>query len=225
MRACARCGAAVRILAARRQAPALEPPRTRCCAYMRCSCSCRTRRATCSCSARYCAPRCPEPLWRLPRGGRARMGCRDRRQPERAAAHPDADEVDLRTLESSAHRAARAPSADRSMRRAATTGRVAGSSTTHGAALVANDMHLGFRVPNIWYRARLIDASADGFDAVGVTLPGTPVDRRRQQRPHRLGIHEQLWRILEGGSTRARRPATPTRTRPRRESRRLRYRR
>ena len=51
---------------------------------------------------------------------------------------------------------------------------VAGSSTTHGAALVANDMHLGIRVPNAWYRARLIELGADGFDEVGVTLPGTP---------------------------------------------------
>jgi penicillin amidase len=51
---------------------------------------------------------------------------------------------------------------------------VAGSRTTHGAALVANDMHLGFRVPNIWYRARLVETSAEGFDEVGVTLPGIP---------------------------------------------------
>jgi penicillin G amidase len=50
---------------------------------------------------------------------------------------------------------------------------VAGSRTAGGAALVANDMHLDFRVPNIWYRARLVD-STDGLDVVGVTLPGTP---------------------------------------------------
>ena len=51
---------------------------------------------------------------------------------------------------------------------------VAGSRTGGGAALVANDMHLDLRVPNIWYRARLIDASAQGFDEVGLTLPGAP---------------------------------------------------
>ncbi len=51
---------------------------------------------------------------------------------------------------------------------------VAGSQAVHGSALVANDMHLGFRVPNIWYRARLIVASGGGFNAVGLTLPGTP---------------------------------------------------
>jgi penicillin amidase len=51
---------------------------------------------------------------------------------------------------------------------------VGGSSTTHGAALIANDMHLGLRVPTTWYRARLVQPSADGFDEAGVTLPGTP---------------------------------------------------
>lgn len=56
---------------------------------------------------------------------------------------------------------------------------VAGSLTDSGAAMLANDMHLGLRVPNIWFRARLRypDQGAPGGvrDAVGVTLPGTPV--------------------------------------------------
>jgi penicillin G amidase len=52
---------------------------------------------------------------------------------------------------------------------------VAGSRTSNGAAVIANDMHLDFRVPNIWYRARLLETSGrDAFDAIGVTLPGTP---------------------------------------------------
>jgi penicillin amidase len=52
---------------------------------------------------------------------------------------------------------------------------VAGSKTANGGAIVANDMHLGFRVPNIWYRARLVQASStDAMDLTGVTLPGTP---------------------------------------------------
>lgn len=50
---------------------------------------------------------------------------------------------------------------------------VSGARTTSGAALIANDMHLGFRVPIIWYRVRLVQKSA-GLDATGVTLPGTP---------------------------------------------------
>jgi penicillin amidase len=52
---------------------------------------------------------------------------------------------------------------------------VAGSLTTHGRALVANDMHLGLGVPNIWFRARLIHGEdAARVDIEGVTLPGVP---------------------------------------------------
>lgn len=44
------------------------------------------------------------------------------------------------------------------------------------AALLANDMHLGLSVPNIWYRARLRwkEASGELFDVSGATLPGLP---------------------------------------------------
>ena len=54
---------------------------------------------------------------------------------------------------------------------------VAGSHTATGAALMANDMHLGHAVPNIWYRARLQVAdpsAAASIDVNGVTLPGGP---------------------------------------------------
>ena len=46
-----------------------------------------------------------------------------------------------------------------------------------GAAIVANDMHLELRVPNTWYRARLIyqDPELGPQDVTGVTLPGAPV--------------------------------------------------
>src|SRR6185295_17883611 len=50
---------------------------------------------------------------------------------------------------------------------------VAGGHTASGRALVANDMHLGLRVPNIWYRARLVVESAQ-LDVSGVSLPGVP---------------------------------------------------
>ncbi|HJU25269.1 MAG TPA: penicillin acylase family protein, partial [Rhodanobacteraceae bacterium] len=49
---------------------------------------------------------------------------------------------------------------------------------TGGGALLANDPHLGLRVPDIWYRARM--RSPDPFDPQqtldlnGVTLPGAP---------------------------------------------------
>lgn len=55
---------------------------------------------------------------------------------------------------------------------------VAGALTASGSALVANDMHLGLGVPNIWFRARLRyeDAHAEGgkIELNGLTLPGVP---------------------------------------------------
>jgi penicillin amidase len=55
---------------------------------------------------------------------------------------------------------------------------VAGSLTADGRAIVADDMHLGLRAPNIWFRARLRypDPRAPGgrVDVQGVTLPGLP---------------------------------------------------
>jgi penicillin amidase len=54
---------------------------------------------------------------------------------------------------------------------------VAGSLTATGAAIVANDEHLGLRMPNIWYRARLIetDPGDAALDLIGMTLPGLPI--------------------------------------------------
>jgi penicillin amidase len=55
---------------------------------------------------------------------------------------------------------------------------VAGALTADGRAIVANDMHLTIRAPNIWFRARLLydDAAAPGgkVDVSGFTLPGIP---------------------------------------------------
>ncbi len=52
---------------------------------------------------------------------------------------------------------------------------VAGRLTAHGDALLANDMHLGLALPNIWYRARMSWPEGDGRrTVVGVTLPGAP---------------------------------------------------
>ena len=48
---------------------------------------------------------------------------------------------------------------------------VGGSLTETGAAIVADDMHLGLGVPNIWYRVRLLIGDAD-TDITGVSLPG-----------------------------------------------------
>ena len=52
---------------------------------------------------------------------------------------------------------------------------VGGALTADGRALLANDMHLGITTPNVFYRARLIQAGGDGTDVSGVTLPGAPV--------------------------------------------------
>jgi penicillin amidase len=49
---------------------------------------------------------------------------------------------------------------------------VAGRLSETGAALVENDMHLDLRVPNIWFRARLMLPGK--LDITGVTLPGVP---------------------------------------------------
>jgi penicillin G amidase len=55
---------------------------------------------------------------------------------------------------------------------------IAGSLSHSGSAMLASDMHLTLRVPDIWFRARLRYPEAGApngqRDAVGVTLPGTP---------------------------------------------------
>ncbi|HEX6832291.1 MAG TPA: penicillin acylase family protein [Rudaea sp.] len=55
---------------------------------------------------------------------------------------------------------------------------VGGALTDTHAALVANDMHLTLRAPNIWFRARLTypnpRRNGENVDLIGVTLPGVP---------------------------------------------------
>ncbi|HEV3141994.1 MAG TPA: penicillin acylase family protein [Vicinamibacterales bacterium] len=48
---------------------------------------------------------------------------------------------------------------------------VDGTLTASGKPLLANDPHLGTRLPSTWYLAHL---SAPDFDVIGATLPGTP---------------------------------------------------
>ncbi|AKC87515.1 penicillin acylase family protein [Pseudoxanthomonas suwonensis] len=89
---------------------------------------------------------------------------------------PTADQVDLRTLPM--------PDTDRPSRLAdkGTPGSnnwvVAGALTADGRAIVADDMHLGLRAPNIWFRVRLRypDSHAPGgrVDVAGFSLPGLP---------------------------------------------------
>jgi len=71
-----------------------------------------------------------------------------------------------------------APFAAASPRLASNGWAVAGRRTADGGALLANDLHLGLAVPNVWYRAELswpaAEAGAPPRRVVGVTLPGTP---------------------------------------------------
>lgn len=88
---------------------------------------------------------------------------------------PDATEVDLRKLDPDLFSSETAMITERVPEGMVGSNNwaVAGSHTASGRALVANDMHLGLHVPNIWYRARLVVESGP-LDASGVTLPGVP---------------------------------------------------
>jgi penicillin G amidase len=101
-------------------------------------------------------------------------------EPFRQPALPGPDVVDLRKAAPRA--AARAswpasdPWADRDAEIAygSNNWAVAGSHTSHGGALLADDMHLGLGVPNTWYRASLVfDAAGAERRVTGVMLPGS----------------------------------------------------
>ena len=96
-------------------------------------------------------------------------------RPRGDAPLPAADEVDLRKLPWP-RRASDAPAMPRVI--GSNNFAVSGELTRDGRAIVADDMHLGLRAPNIWFRARLRypDAQApDGkVDVSGFTLPGFP---------------------------------------------------
>jgi penicillin G amidase len=88
---------------------------------------------------------------------------------------PDAASLDVR--DSGASSAAGAP-ASSAPAEGSNNWAVAGSHTASGAALIANDMHLGQRVPTVWYHARLRIPAHEGvpeLDLNGVTLPGAPL--------------------------------------------------
>ena len=113
----------------------------------------------------------PDPDWEAPLSGRL----------SRSPVIPGAEVFDLRhrasATSSVALAAAVAPALD-AARPGSNSFAVAGSLTGSGAAMLANDMHLGLRVPNIWFRTRLRypDSGAPNGqrDVNGVSLPGTP---------------------------------------------------
>ena len=91
----------------------------------------------------------------------------------RAPAIPDPTILDLRGTRASAVISSRAPAEPHFS--GSNVWAVDAAHSANGAALLANDMHLGLRLPHVWYRARLIVTSpADALDLVGVTLPGSP---------------------------------------------------
>jgi penicillin amidase len=52
---------------------------------------------------------------------------------------------------------------------------ISGKLTSTGSAMIANDMHLGLRVPNTWFRARFEYPTANQkIKVTGATLPGVP---------------------------------------------------
>ena len=90
---------------------------------------------------------------------------------------PAESDIDLRKLDPKLLRMPPEPS-ERPTTPGSNSFAVAGALTSTHAALVANDMHLNLRVPNIWFRARLQYPSprrqGEGVDLIGVTLPGAP---------------------------------------------------
>ncbi|MFM6989421.1 MAG: penicillin acylase family protein, partial [Arenimonas sp.] len=89
--------------------------------------------------------------------------------PEAAMELPAADAVNLNTLNAPqlAYHPGRLSEAVGSNNFA-----VSGALTADGRAIVADDMHLGLRAPNIWFRARLL--TGGDSDVSGFTLPGIP---------------------------------------------------
>ncbi len=52
---------------------------------------------------------------------------------------------------------------------------VSGKRTADGRAILADDMHLGIRVPGTWFKAQLKwQENGESFQVAGVSLPGTP---------------------------------------------------
>ncbi len=116
----------------------------------------------------------PEPAWRFLSATGGSWDAPLSGPPMRWPDPPSADDIDLRAFDPSLLRGTEAP-----------TGIVPGSNSfaagralTGGAAIVANDMHLDLRVPNIWYRARLVypnpRRAGEAVDISGASLPGTP---------------------------------------------------
>ena len=213
--------ASVRVPAAAARRPRPGAPRIRSSSSMRCGSTCRdsaARTSSAAAGSRRCcrSRRTASSSSRMRRARRHSTAascrrCRCRRRRNTTCAGSTARSSSGWTASAKTeHRRSERTSA--SPRWAATTGRLRGV-RAGGGALVANDMHLGLNVPNIWYRARLVVAPA-GLDVTGVSLPGVPAIVAGSNRPRRLGIHEQLRRFPGSRAARARAGRTTLTSRP-----------
>lgn len=121
-------------------------------------------------------PHLPAPLFALLARDGTRWDAPLQGEARGDALLPDAARLDLRTLPVPAGK-------PRALGRTQGTPgsnnfAVAGTLSADGRAILANDMHLGLRAPNLWFRARLryADPQAPGgrVDVQGVSLPGLP---------------------------------------------------
>ena len=97
-------------------------------------------------------------------------------QPRGGALLPTAEQLDLRKLPMPSVASAAVLPAKPAV--GSNNFAISGAHTADGRAILADDMHLGLRAPNTWFRARLryADARAPGgkVDISGFTLPGVP---------------------------------------------------
>ncbi|HVR81150.1 MAG TPA: penicillin acylase family protein [Luteimonas sp.] len=100
-------------------------------------------------------------------------------QPRGDAVLPDAATLDLRKLAALKHPRELTGLIPPSREVGSNNFAVSGALTKDGRAIVADDMHLTLRAPNIWFRTRLRYAdvhAVDGkVDVSGFTLPGLPL--------------------------------------------------
>ena len=81
---------------------------------------------------------------------------------------------------------------------------VDGRRTGTGSGMLANDMHLGLGLPNVWYRMQLAWSEADGIaHAAGWRHASWHTGHgRRQQRPGGVGLYRRPTRCQRSGAAR-----------------------
>lgn len=86
----------------------------------------------------------------------------------------DVPETGFKQLDSKSGQIAYHPLRDQDLLPGSNNWAVSGALSSSGAALVANDMHLSFGIPNIWFRAGWTHPDT-GLRVTGLSLPGTPL--------------------------------------------------